>query len=83
MYGLTTSAGMVGLITSMVGGVLAAVVALMLAVSGSLAVWIGVGGALLVFAALVLLTTGSIAKEQERLGAMFPAPHGSARPPTD
>lgn len=83
MYGLTTSAGMVGLITSMVGGVLAGVVALMLTVSGGLAVWIGVGGALLVFLALVVLTTGSIAKEQERLGALFPAPQESAPPPTD
>ena len=73
LYGLTTSGGMVGLITSMVGGVLAGVVALMLGVSGGLAVWIGVAGAMLVLLALVLLTTGSIAKEQEKLGAIFPA----------
>lgn len=79
LYGLTTSGGMVGLITSMVGGVLAGVVALMIGVSGGLAVWIGVGGAMIVLLALVLLTTGSVAKEQEKLGAVFPAPQD----PTD
>ena len=83
VYGLTTSGGMIGLITSMVGGVLAGVLALMLGVSGGVAVWIGVGGALLVLVALVLLTTGSVAKEQEKLGAIFPAPQDPRSPSTD
>jgi hypothetical protein len=80
VYGLTTSGGMVGLITSMVGGVLAGVVALMFAVAPGLAVWIGVGGALLVLLCLVLLTTGSVTKEQEKLGAMFPAAQDPGSP---
>jgi hypothetical protein len=73
IYGLTTSGGMIGLITSMVGGVLAGVIALAVGMPGSLAVWIGVAGAVLVFAAMVRLTFGSIARHQAELGTEFPA----------
>src|SRR5687767_325102 len=55
VYGLLTSGGMVGLITSMVGGVFIAVLSLIVGVSGGLAVWIGVGGAVLVFALIAAL----------------------------
>jgi hypothetical protein len=74
LYGLTTSGGMIGLITSMVGGVLAAVLGLILGVSGVLAVWIGVGGAVLVFAALLVLTVGSVPRHQASMTVLFPAP---------
>jgi hypothetical protein len=74
LYGLTTSGGMIGLITSMVGGVLAAVLGLILGVSGVLAVWIGVGGAVLVFAALLALTAGSVPRHQASMTVLFPAP---------
>jgi hypothetical protein len=74
LYGLTTSGGMIGLITSMVGGVLAAVLGLMIGVSGGLAVWIGLGGGVLVFAMLVILTTGAVPRNQAKLGVLFPAP---------
>jgi hypothetical protein len=74
LYGLTTSGGMIGLITSMVGGVLAAVLGLMIGVSGGLAVWIGLGGGVLVFAMLLILTTGAVPRHQARLGVLFPAP---------
>jgi hypothetical protein len=73
LYGLTTSGGMIGLITSMVGGVLAAVLGLMIGVSGGLAIWIGLGGGVLVFAALLILTTGAVPRHQARLGVLFPA----------
>ena len=73
LYGLTTSGGMIGLITSMVGGVLAAVLGLLLGVSGGLAVWVGLGGGVLVFAMLLLLTTGAVARNQPGLPALFPA----------
>jgi hypothetical protein len=72
-YGLTTSGGMIGLITSMVGGVLAAVVGLLLGVSGGLALWIGLGGGVLVFAALIVTTTGAVTRNQAALPALFPA----------
>ena len=74
LYGLTTSGGMIGLITSMVGGVLAAVLGLILGVSGVLAVWMGVGGAVLVFAALLALTAGSVPRHQASMTVLFPAP---------
>ena len=73
LYGLTTSGGMIGLITSMVGGVLAAVLGLLAGVSGEVAVWVGLGGGVLVFAILLVLTTGAITRNQTALPALFPA----------
>jgi hypothetical protein len=73
-YAITTSGGMIGLIVSMVGGVLAAVLGLLIGVSADLAVWIGLGGGLIVFVAILVLTLGSVPRHQERLGVLFPAP---------
>ena len=73
LYGLTTSGGMIALITSMVGGVLAGVLGLIVGVSGGLALWIGIGGAVLVFAILLLLTAGSVPRQQATLTVLFPA----------
>ena len=74
LYAITTSGGMIGLIVSMVGGVLAAVLGLLIGVSGDLAVWIGIGGGVIVFVAILILTLGSVPRHQERLGVLFPAP---------
>ena len=74
LYGLTTSGGMIGLITAMVGGVFAAVLSLIVGVTGALAVWIGVGGAVLVFACLLVSTVGSVPAHQASMTVMFPAP---------
>jgi hypothetical protein len=74
LYGLTTSGGMIALITSMVGGVLAAVLSLIIGVSGGLPIWIGVGGGVLVFVILYVLTAGTVTRHQEKLTALFPAP---------
>jgi hypothetical protein len=74
LYGLTTSGGMIGLITSMVGGVLAAVLGLLVGISGEVAVWIGVGGGVLVFLLIVLFTFGAVPRQQQTLGSLFPAP---------
>jgi hypothetical protein len=79
-YALTTSGGMIGLITSMVGGVLAAVIALIVGVSGGFAIWIGIGGGVLVFLLIVVLTFGVVPRHQAQLGVMFPAP--SEEPPS-
>ena len=73
-YAITTSGGMIGLIVSLVGGVLAAVLGLLIGVSGDLAVWIGIGGGVVVFVAIVVLTLGSVPRHQEKLGVLFPAP---------
>jgi len=73
LYGLTTSGGMIGLITSMVGGVLAAVLGLIIGVSSEVAVWVGLGGGVLVFVLLLVLTTGAVPRHQASLGVLFPA----------
>ena len=73
-YAVSTSGGMIGLIVSMVGGVLAAVLGLLIGLPGDLAVWIGIGGGLIVFVAILVLTLGSVPRHQERLGTLFPAP---------
>ena len=73
-YAITTSGGMIGLIVAMVGGVLAAVIGLLIGVSGDVAVWIGLGGGVIVFVAILVTTLGSVPRHQERLGVLFPAP---------
>jgi len=73
-YGLTTSGGMVGLITSMVGGVLIGIVGLILGLDGNMAVWVGLFGAVVVFAVIALITVGSVPQAQDRLKVLFPAP---------
>jgi hypothetical protein len=73
LYALTTSGGMIGLITSMVGGVLAGVLGLIVGLPGGAALWIGVGGAVLVFGILAVVTTGQVPRHQARLGVLFPA----------
>jgi len=73
-YGLTTSGGMIGLILAMVGGVWTAVMSLLLGLSGTAALLVGIGGALVVFGVLVGLTAGRVPKEQEKLVALFPSP---------
>ncbi len=74
LYGLTTSGGMIGVITSMVGGVLVAVLSLIIGVSGELAIWIGVAGGVLVFALIVAFTVGAVPRHQAEMTVLFPAP---------
>ena len=74
LYGLTTSGGMIGLIVSMVGGVLAGILGLLFGVSGEMAVWIGVIGGVVVFALLLVATMGSVPRTQAGMVARFPAP---------
>jgi hypothetical protein len=74
LYGLSTSGGMIGLISAMIGGVLAAVLALMLGVSGDVAVWVGLGGAVVTFVAILTFSVGHVPRQEAKLTAMFPAP---------
>ncbi len=74
LYGLTSSAGMIGLVTAMVGGVFVAVLALIVGVDGRLAVWTGVAATLVVFAALAIVTLRRAPREQAALSVLFPAP---------
>ena len=80
-YALTTSGGMIGLITSMVGGVLASVIALIVGVSGGLAIWIGLAAGVVVFVLIVVLTFGAVPRHQAELGVLFPAPSSEPAQP--
>ncbi len=77
LYGFTTSLGMIGLIVSMVGGVLICVLALLAGFSGGSGVWIGVAGAVVVFLLLVAVTMRQIAHHRATFKAQFPAPASS------
>jgi hypothetical protein len=74
VYGLSTSNGMIGLIVSMVGGVLTTVVAMLFGLGGGASIWIGVVGGLIVLAGLFAYTFAQITREQARIPAMFPTP---------
>jgi hypothetical protein len=80
LYGLTTSGGMIGLIVSMVGGVLAGVLALMVVAEG-IAIWIGLAGAAVTFLLILGLTVGSVPRHQAGMTALFPAPAAGAKEP--
>jgi hypothetical protein len=73
-YGVTTSGGMIGLITAMVGGVLTAVLGLIAGLSGAAAFWVGVAGGVVVFVLLVAFTFGTVPRQQAILTVRFPAP---------
>jgi len=78
LYGFTTSGGMVGLITSMVGGVLIGVLGLMVGVPGDLAVWVGLIGFIVVMAVIVAITAGAVPRPQDDLKVLFPAPESES-----
>jgi len=80
LYGLTTSGGMIGLIVSMVGGVLTGVLALIVGASGGSAVWIGIAGGLLVFGTLVAWAIMRIPRTEAGLTVRFPPPDDRVTP---
>jgi hypothetical protein len=73
-YGLTTSAGMIGLIVAMLGGVLGSVVAMLVGVEGGASIWIGVVGGVVVLAALITYGAWSAERVQASVSARFPTP---------
>jgi hypothetical protein len=74
LYGLSTSNGMIGLIVSMIGGVLTTVIAMLFGVEGGPSIWIGVAGGVIVLAGLFALTFAAITREQARIPVLFPTP---------
>ena len=74
LYGLSTSSGMIILIVAMVGGVLSAVVAMLLGLAGGASIWIGVVGGVVVLAGFFAYAAITIPREQARLTALFPTP---------
>jgi hypothetical protein len=83
LYALTTSGGMIGLITCMVGGVFTAVAALLVGVSGGWALAVGIVGTGVIFVALAMATFGSVARNQAQLETLFPTPAENAPPSHD
>jgi hypothetical protein len=83
VYGLTTSAGMIGLIVSMVAGVLTAVVAMLVGFAGGVSIWIGVVGGVLMMAVLVVYTGWSVTRLQANVTARFPTPTPTAPSASD
>ncbi len=74
LYGLTTSGGMIGLIVSLVGGVFAGVLALLIGSSGGLALVVGAIGAIGVFVILLVVSSGTVPRHQSQLETLFPTP---------
>lgn len=77
LYGLTTSGGMIGLIVSMVGGVLSASTALLVGMEAGHAAIVGVLGALAVFGGMTAHSVPVLRRELAALVAEFPAPTDS------
>lgn len=78
LYGLTTSGGMIHLIVSLVGGVLASVLALLVGATGGWTLAIGILGAIVVFCVLLAATAGVIPRTQRSLPSLFPTPEPAA-----
>lgn len=81
MYGLSTSGGMIGLIVSMVGGVLIGVLTLLVGLEAGLAVWLGVAGAVITAIVMFVMTWGSVPRHQAELTTLFPKLPDEARDP--
>ena len=80
MYGISTSLGLVGMVLSVVSGVLASLVAL--AAGGSLAVAVtaGIVTTIVVFAVLAGWAVGGARANQAALEVRFPPPGADAAP---
>lgn len=74
VYGLSTSSGMIALIVSMIGGVLATVFAMLAGVSLGLSIGIGMVAGIIVLLALFGVTGLLILREQARIPSAFPTP---------
>jgi hypothetical protein len=80
VYQLTNTAGMIGLILSMLGGVLGLVVTLVVVGSVPVALGVAAVAALMVFFVLAAVTVGFYIRVQGRVQVLFPTPsHDSGR----
>ena len=77
VYGLSTSAGTVGLVVSLVAGLLAAVVALALALPGGAAIAIGILGAIGTLLLVLRWAFAMIVRHNADLSSRFPASRGT------
>lgn len=80
LYQLTTSGSMIGLIVSMIGGVLALVVSLILGASVPVSFGVAALGAFGVLVALAVMTARFYVGVQAALDVRFPTPPDATRP---
>jgi hypothetical protein len=73
-YAFTTSQGLIGLMTSMLGGVLVVVLALLADFGSDLALLLGLVSSLIILGAIVALTYRAATSLQQSLEARFPSP---------
>ena len=83
IYGLSTSNGMIGLIVSMVGGVLSTVIAMLFGVAGGASIWIGAVAGVIILAGLFAFTFMTVLREQARIPVLFPTPSADAASDTE
>lgn len=81
VYQLTTSGSMIGLIVSMIGGLLPLVVSLILGASVPVAFGVAAVGALVVFVALAAMTVRFYLRVQAALPVLFPTPQDGTQAP--
>jgi hypothetical protein len=79
LFQLTTSASMIGLIVSMIGGVLALVVALTLGAALPVAIVVALGGGICLFVALAVMTIRFYFGVQRSLEVLYPTPSDGPR----
>ena len=72
LYGMTTSGGMVGLIVSLVGGVLAGVLALLFDADATAAIIVGLIGTIFTFTIVIGGTSGYFTRQQAQMEVRFP-----------
>jgi len=80
IYGFSTSLGLVGLVTAMVGGVLAAVIGLLIGLSGISVLILGGAAALFTIVVTLVLTFRGVSRLWSTLEARFPAAATSDAP---
>jgi hypothetical protein len=81
LYGLSTSAGTVGLVVSLVAGLLSAVVAVAVSLPTAVVIAIGVAGALVTLLLMLRWAVALIARNNGALRSRFPSGRGIGRPP--
>lgn len=74
LHGLTTTDGMIAMVTTVIGGILGAVVALLLGAIPSVALGVGLGTFTVLFAVILGATSRNFSRFGARLGPRFPTP---------
>jgi hypothetical protein len=73
-YAMSTSGGMIALITAMIGGVLTFTIAILVAAPTEAALVAGIGAGILLLAALMTLSSRFFAAAQSGLDVLYPSP---------